>query len=185
MGIDKGPYGRTEQKIAAAIDQARAKSPSTDAALPNRATVHQASADGMTPPPNPRAQASLERAFGDDLAKVKVHRDDSSASAAKSVQATAFTRGNDISFAPQINPEMSHKQLLAHELTHVVQQRGGQRGDPPPPAPTPKETAAAIGKSSAAPHQDRVVVSSPPLPATPNQTLGAAHATVKNLAKLE
>jgi hypothetical protein len=65
----------------------------------------------------------FEPRFGHDFGRVRVHVDDA---AADSVQAHAFTAGNHIVFASdQYRPHtQSGKYLLAHELTHVVQQQG-------------------------------------------------------------
>jgi hypothetical protein len=73
--------------------------------------------------------ASRERfapALGDDLGDVRVHTDATSAALAQSVSAHAFATGSDVFFAPgQYRPgTRDGDQLLAHELTHVVQQRG-------------------------------------------------------------
>ncbi len=67
----------------------------------------------------------FEPRFGYDLSQVRVHTDSRAAEAASAVNASAFTVGRDIVFGDgQYAPEMnSGKQLLAHELTHVLQQR--------------------------------------------------------------
>jgi hypothetical protein len=68
-----------------------------------------------------------ETHLGYDLSGVRVHTDSSAATAAASVCARAFTHGRDIAFATgQYAPETPvGRQLLAHELTHVVQQSTG------------------------------------------------------------
>jgi hypothetical protein len=67
--------------------------------------------------------------FGHDFANVRVHADAAAAESAHSVNALAYTVGRDIVFgAGQYAPNTSiGKRLLAHELTHVVQQRGAPR----------------------------------------------------------
>ncbi len=64
--------------------------------------------------------------LGDGFADVRVHADGLSDALARSVQARAFTTGADIFFAQgEYRPQSSSgRELLAHELTHVVQQRG-------------------------------------------------------------
>ena len=66
----------------------------------------------------------MEGAFGADFSGVRVHAD---SPAASRIQARAFTHGSDVHFAPgQFQPGSPGGQhLLAHELTHVVQQSGG------------------------------------------------------------
>jgi len=68
----------------------------------------------------------MEPRFGHDFSRVRVHADASAAEAAHGVNAQAFTVGNDIVFgAGRYHPSTSQgKLLLAHELTHVVQQSG-------------------------------------------------------------
>lgn len=66
----------------------------------------------------------FEPRFGHDLSEVRVHTDNSAAESAHSIQARAYTLGRDIVFgAGQYTPETTHGQrLLAHELTHTIQQ---------------------------------------------------------------
>ncbi|MBD2248036.1 DUF4157 domain-containing protein [Nostoc sp. FACHB-888] len=69
----------------------------------------------------------MEQAFGTDFSSVKIHTDSRSDQLNQSVQARAFTTGQDIFFRQGEYSPGSHggKELLAHELTHVVQQNGG------------------------------------------------------------
>lgn len=62
-----------------------------------------------------------------DLSRVRVHTDARAAESARSVNARAYTVGSDVVFAPgQFNPaSAAGKRLLAHELTHVLQQNDG------------------------------------------------------------
>lgn len=71
----------------------------------------------------------FEPRFGADFSGVRIHTDGEAAQAARSVSARAFTLGRDLVFGTgQYSPETtSGKQLLAHELTHVLQQGGGTR----------------------------------------------------------
>jgi outer membrane protein OmpA-like peptidoglycan-associated protein len=75
--------------------------------------------------------------FGD----VRVHHDSAANAEAKRAGAQAFTKGNDVSFASgRYNPSSSAgRQLLAHELAHVLQQRTGGR------APDAETRAARAG----------------------------------------
>jgi hypothetical protein len=69
-------------------------------------------------------------ALGDDFTDVTIHRDAAAAELARSVSARAFTVGNDVFFAPgEYRPSTTAgSRLLAHELAHVVQQRGASPG---------------------------------------------------------
>jgi hypothetical protein len=69
----------------------------------------------------------MEQAFGADFDSVRIHTDAKSDNLNKSIQARAFTTGQDIFFRQgEYSPgSNSGKELLAHELTHVIQQNGG------------------------------------------------------------
>jgi Domain of unknown function (DUF4157) len=78
------------------------------------------------------ARADLEQRMGEDFSDVRVHSGADADGLSRAVQAEAFTTGTDIFFRDgNYRPESSKgRELLAHELTHVVQQRGA----PPPTA---------------------------------------------------
>ena len=69
-------------------------------------------------------QNFLEPRFGYDFSRVRVHTDARAAASAQAVQAVAYTVGSDIVFGRgAYRPSTSKgRRLLAHELTHVVQQ---------------------------------------------------------------
>lgn len=68
----------------------------------------------------------MEQAFGADFGSVRVHTDTQSNRLNESIQARAFTTGQDVFFRQgEYSPGSdAGKELLAHELTHVVQQNG-------------------------------------------------------------
>ncbi|MBD2681002.1 MULTISPECIES: DUF4157 domain-containing protein [Nostoc] len=72
----------------------------------------------------------MEEAFGADFSSVKIHTDGRSHELNQTIQARAFTTGQDIFFRQgEYNPQSYQgKELLAHELTHVVQQNGNAIG---------------------------------------------------------
>jgi len=69
----------------------------------------------------------MEQAFGADFTGVRVHADARSDQLNQSIQAKAFTTGQDIFFRQGTHSPSSPggQELIAHELTHVVQQNGG------------------------------------------------------------
>jgi hypothetical protein len=71
-------------------------------------------------------------ALGDSLGDVRIHADGPAAALARSVSARAFTVGTDIFFGPgEYRPgTAAGRELLTHELVHVVQQRDGARSGP-------------------------------------------------------
>ncbi len=74
-------------------------------------------------------RAFMEPRLGHDFSKVRVHTDAQAAESASAVNALAYTVGRNIAFAAgQYAPGTpAGRRLLAHELTHVVQQ--SNRGD--------------------------------------------------------
>lgn len=69
----------------------------------------------------------FEPRFSHDFGKVRVHSGPQASKSARAVNARAFTIGQDVVFGSgQYAPETQDgKKLLAHELTHVIQQHGG------------------------------------------------------------
>ena len=69
-------------------------------------------------------RSSMENAFGADFSDVRIHLGAESTALNDSMNARAFTTGNDIFFRQgEYTPgSSSGKEILAHELTHVVQQ---------------------------------------------------------------
>jgi hypothetical protein len=91
-----------------------------------RSPVHGVIGSGGTPL-EPAVRAEMEGRFGQDFGDVRVHTDAAAHDSAKSVNAQAYTVGSDIVFEQQKYDPGSEagKHMLAHELTHVVQQRSG------------------------------------------------------------
>ncbi|MFL6305884.1 MAG: DUF4157 domain-containing protein [Candidatus Sulfotelmatobacter sp.] len=88
-------------------------------------------------------RAFFEPRFNYDFSRVRIHADPGASHAANAVQALAFTVGRNIvfgsgRFAP---PTPEGRKLLAHELTHVVQQRAA-------PAATTHSQAACEGATT-------------------------------------
>jgi hypothetical protein len=71
-------------------------------------------------------RSQVEGALGADLSNVRVHQDSQSDQLNRSMTAKAFTTGSDIFLRGDANP--SDTSLMAHELTHVVQQSSGSVG---------------------------------------------------------
>lgn len=101
-------------------------------------------------------RAFMEPRFGRDFSYVRVHTDMRAAQSAVALNALAYTSGWDIAFAPgQFQTgDTRGRQLLAHELTHVVQQTsaapslgsrpGGQAGGSGIGQPMTRATAGAV-----------------------------------------
>lgn len=104
-------------------------------------------------PANTREE--MEGAMGADLSGVRIHNNSEAAGLSNDLQAQAFTHGNDIYFgAGKYDPQSQAGQhLLAHEVTHTVQQGGNgvkkkgviQRAAT---APTPGAITASTGEKA-------------------------------------
>lgn len=116
------PKKEEEKKTVAAVQR---KAESAGAAP---ASVHsKMGATAGKGKPLPRTSLhEMGHAFGTDFSSVRVHDDNDAASMSEALNAKAFTHGKDVYFGKgQFNPQSATgKHLLAHELTHVVQQNG-------------------------------------------------------------
>jgi len=77
-------------------------------------------------------RAFFEPRFGHDFSQVRVHTDERGAQSARAVGASAYTVGREIVFASNhYSPDTTRgRRLLAHELTHVLQQGQRQASSP-------------------------------------------------------
>lgn len=98
VGLEGGPVG---QDIASQIDAQRGGGAGLDSGF----------------------RSQMEGAFGADFGDVRVHQDAQADTLNRQMTAKAFTTGNDIFLRSDASTGDSH--LMAHELTHVVQQRSG------------------------------------------------------------
>jgi len=96
------------------------------------------------------ARRTLEPRFGHDFSAVRVHDDSQAAESASAVNALAYTAGNHIVFGPgQYTPGTKDgNRLLAHELTHTIQQTGGK--PKPVPSAAPDESTPGVPESDLA-----------------------------------
>ncbi|MCZ4304105.1 DUF4157 domain-containing protein [Zoogloeaceae bacterium G21618-S1] len=85
------------------------------------------------------ARQFFEPRFGRDFGDIRIHTGPRADASAQAVGARAYTVGRDVAFADgHYAPDTATgRQLLAHELTHVVQQRGGAAMLRRAPAPSP------------------------------------------------
>ena len=107
------------------IQTRRNSSSDTEPALDAGAAARVAERGGTPLPMEVRSY--FEPRFGHDFSGVRVHTDGEAAEGARAVQARAYTLGRNIVFGSHeyAPATAAGKRLLAHELTHVVQQRAG------------------------------------------------------------
>jgi Domain of unknown function (DUF4157) len=78
-------------------------------------------------PLDPEVRAEMEDRLGADFSGVRIHTGDQAAGSAAAISAKAYTVGHDVVFGKGAFDPVSRegKRTLAHELTHVQQQRRG------------------------------------------------------------
>lgn len=106
--------------------QRRSAGPATTHTIPS--VVHDVLASPGHPLDSP-TRSFMESRFGHDFGSVRLHTDARAAESAQAVDAHAYTVGQNIVFGSgQYNPHSTEgRHLLAHELTHTIQQKGLQR----------------------------------------------------------
>jgi hypothetical protein len=121
-----GRYEREAEAVADAVGTGDHVSESTERAVERPSLKYTSFEGGSGQPLGAELRAQLEPQFGHDLSSVRVHNDVSAATAARRANARAYTAGTHLVFgAGEFAPDGSEgRRLLAHELAHVVQQRG-------------------------------------------------------------
>ncbi|GJD60233.1 eCIS core domain-containing protein [Methylobacterium frigidaeris] len=134
------------------------------------------------------SRAYFEPRFGTDFSQVRIHADARAAESARSVHARAYTVGQHVVFGrSQYAPHTADgRHLLAHELTHTLQQKGGVAGlqrapDPPGSSPPTRPGLEArlkvieeIGPAAQV-RLDQIIRTGGPLPTTGKaKVIGAA-----------
>jgi hypothetical protein len=96
-----------------------------------KTSIQQAQGGGS--PLDAGVRATMGGVFGVDFSAVKIHTDARAQQLNRSLQAKAFTTGQDIFFGQGVYAPGSRegRELIAHELTHVVQQGGSSNFDAP------------------------------------------------------
>jgi Domain of unknown function (DUF4157) len=130
-GAEALMHGRTDVLTPASVMhlQKTAGNATVSAALEEQepSLVKEVVGSGGGTPLDSDTRGFMESRLGTDFGDVRVHTDATASESARSVQAHAYTVGNDVVFqSGKYAPENdSGKRMLAHELTHVVQQRSG------------------------------------------------------------
>ena len=124
----------------------------------------------------------MEARLGHDFGDVRVHTDTRATESARSVNAHAYTVGNDVVFQrDRYTPGSDEgRRMLAHELTHVIQQRSGPVDGTPAPGGIRVSDPADRFEQEAASRAEQVVSGPAPLAAS-----GQAPAAVQRQAAPE
>ncbi|WP_323001819.1 DUF4157 domain-containing protein [Denitromonas sp.] len=140
------------RELATPRIQRRASAPAGEGAAPP--AVHRTlAAPGR--PLAPSLRRVFEPRFGRDFGDVRIHTGAQAHASAQAVGARAYTVGRHVAFADgHYAPDTpAGRQLMAHELTHVVQQRGGAAvlRRAPAPSPVPSGVPGVPGGTPALP----------------------------------
>lgn len=113
--------------VAQLLSEGGATELEEEGAVAGRSPVLDVVEGGGGRPLGDRTRVSMERALGTDLSDVRIHDDSAASRSAEAIRARAYTVGNDVVFREgAYQPDTADGQrVLAHELTHVVQQRSG------------------------------------------------------------
>jgi len=119
------PKKEEEEKKPATVQRQPAANASTSSPQVSDQIRHTAGRGDQLPA---KTLHEMNTGFGVDFSKVRIHNDSDAAQMSNQLEAQAFTHGSDIYFNKgKFNPDHSSgKLLLAHELTHVVQQKGNE-----------------------------------------------------------
>ncbi|HYQ14763.1 MAG TPA: DUF4157 domain-containing protein, partial [Polyangiaceae bacterium] len=151
--IHEAEANRVAEQIATApLDASRERAPSLTsvqaadteraAAPPAVHAVVRAAGQQLTP----AVRARFEPRLSHDLSSVRVHTDAAAAQSARDINARAYTVGQHVVFDNgQLAPHTAAgRQLLAHELTHVVQQSGNGPSVQRKPGPDAKDKQSVV-----------------------------------------
>ncbi len=127
--LQAAALGRTDVLDPAAVlglQRAVGNARVTEAVEGDRSPVHDVVNSGGQPLASD-VRTEMESRLGHDFGDVRVHTDGAAHHSAKSVSAHAYTVGPNVVFQRDMYDPSSNagKTMLAHELTHVVQQRAG------------------------------------------------------------
>jgi hypothetical protein len=122
-----GKYGRNKLQCASLSPRGRESGLSLSKETEGEETVPPLVHEVLRSPSQPLdpvTRAFMESRFGHDFSRVRIHTDARATESARAVSALAYTVGRDVVFdARQYAPgTKARRQLLAHELTHVLQQ---------------------------------------------------------------
>ncbi|MER5280766.1 DUF4157 domain-containing protein [Streptomyces sp. NPDC002809] len=124
MGVLQRTVGNAA--LGPMMQRSRAGTPEQSEDEP-RSPVHDVISSGGGTPLDTETRTDLEGRMGADFSDVRIHNDSSAHESAKGVGAHAYTVGNNVVFQRDAYDPSSPqgRTTLAHELTHVIQQRNG------------------------------------------------------------
>ncbi|MFE7324656.1 DUF4157 domain-containing protein [Streptomyces sp. NPDC057565] len=124
MGVLQRTVGNS---AVGAMVQRAGSGPEEHAEEDARSPVHHVVSSGGGSPLDTETRSDMESRMGADFSDVRIHTDSAAHESAKGVGAHAYTVGNNVVFQRDAYDPSSPqgRTTLAHELTHVIQQRNG------------------------------------------------------------
>lgn len=121
INIPKPKKGKKEKKEK---EEIQTKASTTSGSNPSQVEPNLKASRGGGSPLSTEVNEQMSSGFGTDFSNVRIHTDSSAVQMSQDLGAHAFTSGSDIYFNEgKYDPESKEgKHLLAHELTHTVQQ---------------------------------------------------------------
>ncbi|MEU9090514.1 DUF4157 domain-containing protein [Streptomyces sp. NPDC048428] len=175
MGVLQRSIGNAA--LGPMIQRARAGTPEQSEDEP-RSPVHDVISSGGGTPLDTETRTDLEGRMGADFSDVRIHNDSSAHESAKGVGAHAYTVGNNVVFQRDAYDPSSPqgRTTLAHELTHVIQQRSGPVEGTVAPGGIRVSDPSDRFEREAVTNADRVLSDPAPAPAAASASPSAATA---------
>ncbi|MGW2474184.1 eCIS core domain-containing protein [Streptomyces sp. NPDC001665] len=175
MGVLQRTVGNAG--LGSVIQRARAAAPEQAEEAEQRSPVHDVISSGGGTPLDTETRVDLENRMGADFSDVRIHNDSAAHESAKGVGAHAYTVGNNVVFQRDAYDPSSPqgRTTLAHELTHVIQQRSGPVEGTEAPGGIRVSDPSDRFEREAVANADRVL--SDPAPATSAAPTAAPSAT--------
>ena len=138
-------------------------------------------------PLEPEVRSDMEGRLGHDFSDVRVHDDSAAHDSAQSVNAHAYTVGSNIVFQrDKYDPSSDAGRVtLAHELTHVVQQRQGPVDGTPTGGGINVSDPSDRFEREAAATAEHAVAAPAPVPASPAGATGAVQRLASDPATIQ
>lgn len=151
-----------------------------------RSPVHNVISAGGGQPLDADTRSDMETRLGADFSDVRVHTDGPAGESAKGVGAHAYTVGNNVVFQrDRYDPSSpGGRTMLAHELTHVIQQRNGPVDGTEAPGGIRVSDPSDRYEQEAAANADRVLADPAPTAAPAPQAVAATASTAAPTAQL-
>ncbi|MGQ4489479.1 DUF4157 domain-containing protein [Streptomyces sp. SAS_281] len=185
MGVLQRTVGNAA--LGPVLQRARTAAPERAEEAEPRSPVHDVVSSGGGTPLDTETRVDLENRMGADFSDVRIHNDSAAHESAKGVGAHAYTVGNNVVFQRDAYDPSSPqgRTTLAHELTHVIQQRSGPVEGTEAPGGIRVSDPSDRFEREAVANADRVLTDPAPAPAPAAPTAAPSAAPAVQRAATE